>query len=76
MALVDAEKSLSGNTLATIQLMGDRGVPDTMNADRYRILARVGADEGSPQTKVVDLANKALRANDGDIVNAIMELTM
>ena len=47
MALVDADRSLSGNTLATLQLMGDKLVPTTMNADRYRILARVGADEGS-----------------------------
>lgn len=66
MALVDAETSLSGNTLATIQLMGDRGVPDTMNADRYRVLARVGADEGSPRTKVVALANKAVQYASAD----------
>jgi branched-chain amino acid transport system substrate-binding protein len=67
MALVDAQKSLSGNTLATIQLMGDRGVPDTMNADRYRLLARVGADEGSPRTKVAELANKALHYASADV---------
>ena len=35
MAMVDAEKALSGNTLATMQLMDEQHVPDTMNADRY-----------------------------------------
>ena len=60
MALVDAETALSGNTLATLQLMGDKNVPPTMNADRYRILARVGATEGSPMPKVRALASKAV----------------
>ncbi len=60
MALVDAESSLSGNTLATLQLMRSNAAPDSMNADRYRILARVGADEGSPSSKVKDNVRRAL----------------
>ena len=68
MALVDAETALSGNTLATLQLMGDRFVPDTMNADRYRMLARVAADDGSPPAKVSTLVDKALRFGAADEV--------
>jgi len=60
MALVDSETALSGNVLATLQLMGDSGVPDTMNADRYRILARVGADEGTPAVKVREYVRRAV----------------
>jgi hypothetical protein len=66
MALVDAETSLSGNTLATLQLMGDRHVPDSMNADRYRLLARVAADDGSPRAKVSTLVDQALRYGASD----------
>ena len=36
MAMVDATQALSGNTLATLQLMGESNVPPTMNADRFR----------------------------------------
>ena len=48
MALVDADTALSGNTLATLQLMGEANVPPTMNADRFRILARAqGSSNGT-----------------------------
>lgn len=60
MALVDAQTSLSGNTEATLQLQSDTAVPATMNADRYRLLARVAADEGAPPGKVRETARKAL----------------
>lgn len=66
MALVDAETSLSGNTLATLQLIGDRAIPPTMNADRYRLLARVGADEGTQSSKVRELARRSLEYAQGD----------
>ena len=66
MALVDAQSTLSGNTLATLQLIGDHNVPDSMNADRYRLLARVAADEGSPAGKVRDLVRKAVEHAEGD----------
>jgi len=68
MALVDAETALSGNTLATLQLMSDRHVPDSMNADRYRMLARVAADDGSPRSKVSTLVDHALRYGASDEV--------
>ena len=73
MAMVDAEKALSGNTLATLQLMSEKNVPDTMNADRFAILARGGADEGTPPPKVRGLANKAIdfAASDADVLARI-----
>lgn len=66
MALVDADTSLSGNTLATLSLIDERGVPDTMNADRYRLIARVAADDGSPANKVRDAVKRALDFAAGD----------
>jgi len=66
MAMVDSASALSGNTLATLQLMGDRNVPDTMNADRYRTLALVGANEGTPMVKVRSMANKAINYASSD----------
>jgi branched-chain amino acid transport system substrate-binding protein len=66
MALVDADTALSGNTLATLQLMGEANVPPTMNADRFRILARVGANEGSPMPKVRRTAQRAVDAAASD----------
>jgi len=60
MAIVDSEVALSGNTIATLQLMSDQNVPGTMNADRYRILARLGASEGTPKPKVRAMARKAV----------------
>ncbi len=66
MAVVDAESNLSGNILATLSLIGDSGVPDSLNADRYRILARVGADEGTPKAKVQEHVRRALRYAQAD----------
>ena len=73
MAMVDAEKALSGNTLATMQLMDEQHVPDTMNADRYATLALVGADEGTPAPKVRALARKAIdyASSDADVLARI-----
>ena len=74
MALIDSETTLSGNTLATLQLMGDRHVPNSMNADRYRLLARVAADDGSPRAKVSTLVDQALRygASDQSVMARVM----
>lgn len=60
MALVDAGEAPSGNTAATLQLIDDEGVPATMNADRYRLLARLGQSEGSPPGRVREYARKAV----------------
>ncbi len=66
IALIDGEGGLSGNTLATLQLMDEAGVPGTMNADRYRILARLAADEGSNSGDVRELVRKAVVFAQGD----------
>ncbi len=66
VALLDADTDLSGNTLATLQLAREGAVPPSMNADRYRILARLGAQEGTPPGKVRAMADKAMRYAQGD----------
>lgn len=60
MALVDAQGTLSGNTLATIQLKDTSLAPATMRADRLRILARAAAGEGTPTRKVREMAAQAM----------------
>ncbi|MDG1478438.1 MAG: penicillin-binding protein activator [Myxococcota bacterium] len=66
MAVIDAGDSPSGNTLATLQLLGESGVPDSLNADRYRILARIAADEGSTSGRVRELVKKAVAYAESD----------
>lgn len=59
MALVDADGAASGNTRSTMELIPDEGVPDTMNADRWLLLAQARAAEGAPAEKVREAADKA-----------------
>jgi branched-chain amino acid transport system substrate-binding protein len=66
MALVDTESGISGNLAASLQLLGQHGVPRTMNADRYRMLARLASDEGSNPTLVRDYVRKAVTYAAGD----------
>lgn len=66
IALVNAEEGMSGNTVATLQLMADKNVPDSMNADRYRVLARDAHEQGSNPTKVREYVKKALQYAEGD----------
>lgn len=68
MALVDGEEGLSGNTIATLQLMDPPGVPPTMDADRHRILARLAADEGSNSSTVREHVRAAVALSQGDPV--------
>ncbi|NOY24393.1 MAG: ABC transporter substrate-binding protein [Oligoflexia bacterium] len=77
MALVDAEDTLSGNTLATIQLMDPPVCPDTMRADRLRVLARTAANEGTMTRKVREMAVQARDLAKGDaVVEARVELVL
>jgi branched-chain amino acid transport system substrate-binding protein len=77
MALVDAGAALSGNTVATLQLIDAENVPDTMNADRYRILARLAHDEGTPARKVRDHARRAVEYAAADpVVEARVKLML
>jgi ABC-type branched-subunit amino acid transport system substrate-binding protein len=70
MVLVDAEKGLSGNAIATLSMADDKSLPDTMNADRYRVLTRDAVTSGMSGPKVRDLARKALAfaADDPDVL--------
>jgi branched-chain amino acid transport system substrate-binding protein len=66
IALVNAEDGPSGNVMATLQLIADKNVPASMNADRYRMLARDAADQGSNPSKVREYVKKALSYAEGD----------
>jgi len=69
LALVDYTTSGgSGNTLATLELVREQGLPDTMNADRYRVLA-LEADRDSVSAPVIrDHARKAMAYSAADPV--------
>ena len=66
IALINAEEAISGNIIATLQLLGEKNIPDTMNADRFRLLARDGADQGMNPTKVREYVKKAIGYAEGD----------
>lgn len=59
LTVIDAGDDASGNSLATLALIGDKNVPDTLNADRYLLLARAKAAEGADPSAVRALADKA-----------------
>lgn len=52
MAVIDAGGRAGGNTLATLELVPDAGVPDALNAERYLLVASARAREGAPAEKV------------------------
>lgn len=66
MAVVDAGRAPNGNTRATLELIGEENVPDTMNADRFLLLARAQAREGAPADAVGALLEKAQGYAHGD----------
>ena len=47
--LTDGNKTL---VLATLQLIDSKGQPDSLNADRFRILARVAAMDGASSSEI------------------------
>ena len=61
LTVIDAGDAASGNTLATLALIADKNVPDTLNADRYLLLARAKAAEGADTSAVRALTDKAVR---------------
>lgn len=61
VAVVDTDDLPSGNILATLALVGDKGIPDTLNADRYLLLARVKAAEGAPASEIAAMSGKATK---------------
>jgi ABC-type branched-subunit amino acid transport system substrate-binding protein len=46
--------------VATLQLLDGSAIPDTMQADRYRLLALDGIDQGSPPGRVQQYVRKAV----------------
>ncbi len=62
MAVVDADKKdPSGKGLVRLQATSAKHVPDTLNADRYRILARVAAADKASAAEVRALAEKSVQ---------------
>jgi len=60
VALIDIEQSASGNAMATLRLIPEKGIPHTMNADRFRLLALEAQAKTEPGTAVTELCKKAL----------------
>lgn len=60
MAVIDAGDHPSGNTLATLHLLRAQGAPDSLNSDRYRILARVAANDRSQAAEIEEHIAKAI----------------
>lgn len=52
LAVIDAGGRAGGNTLATLELVPDAGVPDALNAERYLLLAAARARDGAPAERV------------------------
>ena len=51
LALIALEHSQSGNAKATLKLVGESRAPDTMNADRYRVLAILEREDSGEESK-------------------------
>ena len=47
-------------------MIDPKGQPDTLNADRYRLLARVAHQDSAPKTEVDELVRKALEYAQND----------
>ncbi len=47
LAVIDARGNAGGNTLATLALIAETGVPGSLNADRWLLVARAEAASGS-----------------------------
>ncbi len=56
LAVLNAEGKASGNTLATLELISEGGVPGSLNADRWLLVASAAAEANDPKK-----AREALR---------------
>jgi ABC-type branched-subunit amino acid transport system substrate-binding protein len=66
IALVTLTQSGSGNAVATLKLINEARAPDSMNADRYRMLAILEREAEGPDSKdALYFAEKALSFSDG-----------
>lgn len=66
LALNALAQSASGNAMATLKLVGESRAPDSMNADRYRMLAILEQEsQGSDNKEALYFAEKALSFSKG-----------
>ena len=66
LALAALAQSNSGNAVATLKLVGEARAPDSMNADRYRMLAILEQEnQGSENKEALYFAEKALSFSKG-----------
>lgn len=77
LAVVDAQGTAGGNVLATLGLVPDVGVPDTLNADRYLLLTEARAGAGGTADEVAELARKAraFAASDKEVARRVNKAT-
>ena len=66
LAVLNSREDPQGNTLATLQMIDPKGQPDSLNADRYRLLARVAHQDSAPKAEVDALVRKALEYAQND----------
>lgn len=73
MAVIDARGAAAGNPRATMELIGDDGVPDTLNADRWLLIAQARARDGAAQDAVDEAAARAmaLAASDAAVLKRV-----
>jgi len=77
LALLNADESLSGNVVATLQLLEGDGIPPSMQADRYRLLALDGVDQGSSPGRISEYVRKAVvHASADPTVEARVKITL
>jgi branched-chain amino acid transport system substrate-binding protein len=66
LALTSLTQSASGNSTATLKLVSESRVPDSMNADRYRMLAILEQENNDGESKeALYFAEKALSFSEG-----------
>jgi len=60
MIVIDADNGVSEDKLIALESLDEDGLPNSLNADRFRILARAAADDGASASTVRGLVRKAI----------------
>lgn len=78
LAVIDAGGRAGGNTLATLELVPDAGVPGSLNAERHLLLASAWAREGGPTERVAAALARAreLSQDHPDLRRRVERLTL
>ena len=66
MAVVDAHGKAAGNTRSTLELIPEDPAPDTLNADRWLLIAQARAADGSGASKVKEAIDRAAHYAESD----------